>query len=394
MATEAAPTSWAQVAQRARRPAAEPSPWLLMERFMADLDGVEGPDRQSKILLDTILELTGAEAVALVPMRPGDPFTTSGARRLDEEQARAIVEVVESGPVSESQYGSQNLTPSVLANLFRGSAVPTPTDLVVIRVGNSRPSWLIALTVSSGRLLNPGAGGIARLAVRALRSRQRAARSSVDLTEALFGIVQGFAAAMDAKDPYTYGHSERVARMASRIGREMKLPQGTVSELYLAGLLHDIGKIGVPEAVLCKPGKLTPEEFVLMQAHPVIGDRILAGIRQLAPVRPGVRSHHEWWNGLGYPDRLSGNAIPLLGRVLAVADTCDAMLSVRHYRPPHDPEEVEQEMVKGRGIQWDPLVVDGFMACREEIYAIRQVGLGASVHAAVNHAVEAAGSDR
>lgn len=360
---------------------------------MTELEGLDQADRQSKLLLDTVLELTGAEAAALVPMQPGDAVTSTGARRLDEDQARAIIDVVESGPISESQYANHNLTPSTLADLFRNNPGLTPTDLIVVRVGKGRPSWLIALTVTPGRLLNPGAGGVARLAVRALRSRQKAVRSANDLTEALFGVVQGFAAAMDAKDPYTYGHSERVARMAARIGRQMRLSEGTVSELYLSGLLHDIGKIGVPEAVLCKPGKLTCEEFTLMQAHPVIGDRILSGIRQLAPVRPGVRSHHEWFNGLGYPDRLVGEKIPLLGRVLAVADTCDAMLSVRHYRPPHDPEDVERELVKGRGTQWDPVVVDGFMACRQDLYAIRQVGLGASVQAAVNHAVEASEAD-
>lgn len=361
---------------------------------MTDLDAIEGGDRQTKLLLDTVLELTGAETVALVPMRAGDAVTAIGARRLEDVQIRRIVEQVENGVSSESQSSSHSFSPSALADLFRGFTGPTPTDLIVVRVGQSRPSWLIGITLTPGRLLNPGAGGVARLAVRALRSRQKAARSANDLTEALFGIVQGFAAAMDAKDPYTYGHSERVARMASRLGRQMRLSEGIVSELYLSGLLHDIGKIGVPEAVLCKPGKLTAEEFVLMQAHPVIGDRILAGIRQLAPVRPGVRSHHEWFNGRGYPDKLAGNAIPLLGRVLAVADTCDAMLSVRHYRPPHDPAEVETELVKGRGSQWDPIVVDAFLACRQDLYAIRQVGLGASVQAAVHHAVEAAETDR
>src|SRR5207253_10543070 len=125
---------------------------------------------------------------------------------------------------------------------------------------------------------------------------------------------------------------ERVARIAVRLGKQMGLGQRPLSDLYLAGLLHDIGKIGTPDAVLLKPGKLTPEETETMREHILIGDRIVADVKPFGHLRAGVRNHHEQFDGKGYPDGLAGRDIPLLARLLAVADSCDAMLSPRRYR--------------------------------------------------------------
>lgn len=383
---------WGQVARTARRsgPLAGPPPWARLERLMADLDAADGRDRQTRALLDAVRDLTGADEAVWVPAGDGPPLAAAGSQLPPADARRVVDRLLEAGSPADSTLATTEFGADALADLFRDQPGPAPTAAVLARVGRSAPAWMAALAFSPDRPLAGDAVGRVRVAARAARGRQQAARAAADLSEALFGVVQGFAAAIDAKDPYTYGHSERVARMATRIGRQMGLPAGTVSNLYLAGLLHDIGKIGVPEAVLRKPGRLTDEEFAQVQAHPVIGDRILAGIRQLAHARPGVRSHHERVDGLGYPDRLAGDAVPLLGRVLAVADTCDAMLSARPYRPPLDPLAVETELARGRGAQWDPAVVDGFFGCRHEIYAIRQTGLGASVYQAVNHAVAAA----
>src|SRR5262249_9320054 len=159
------------------------------------------------------------------------------------------------------------------------------------------------------------------------------------------------------KDPYTWGHSERVGRIAVRIGKQMALPPAVVSDLYLAGLLHDVGKIGIRDSVLQKQGKLNAEEFEHVKQHPLIGDRLVSHVRSLPPLRSGVRNHHERWDGTGYPDGLAGEAIPLQARIIAVADACDAMTSARPYRPGMAPERIDSVMAEGAGLQWDPDVV-------------------------------------
>jgi HD-GYP domain-containing protein (c-di-GMP phosphodiesterase class II) len=367
------------------------SSWASLEKFLADLERADADDLSS-LLLTAILDVTEAEAVALVPAGSGAPVVlTDGSGPRSAEVQTIVARLLE---VSRGKPATGTLEAEALAGIFRGWGGPIPTSAALVPAGRSRPAWVVAMTFTPDRTLTAGAVGAMGLAVRLLRTRQRSLRAAADLSETLLGVVQGFAAAIDAKDPYTYGHSERVARMARLIGSRMGLTGGVVNDLYLAGLLHDIGKIGVPEEVLRKPSQLTPDEFLQIQAHPVIGERILAGIRQLDHIRPGVRSHHERWDGLGYPDGLLGEDIPLLARVLAVADSCDAMLSARPYRLQLGSLNVEAEMVRGSGSQWDPSVVEGFLACRQEVYAIREVGLGASVCAAINHAVEVAGSSR
>ena len=160
---------------------------------------------------------------------------------------------------------------------------------------------------------------------------QNAARYEVQRT-LFMGTVRALSQAIDAKDPYTRGHSDRVAHLALRIGRELGLDQHRQQGLYVAGLVHDVGKIGVPEAVLTKTGQLTDAEFELIKRHPVIGYEILKDIPPMQQMLPGVLYHHEHWDGTGYPDGLAGEDIPLFGRILAVADAFDAMSSDRAYR--------------------------------------------------------------
>src|SRR5439155_8767642 len=151
---------------------------------------------------------------------------------------------------------------------------------------------------------------------------------------------------------------------------QLDMPQAVQSDLYLAGLLHDVGKIGIRDDVLQKPGRLTAEETAHIQEHPVIGDRLVCHIKPLQHLRPGVRNHHERWDGRGYPDGLAGEDIPLQARILAVADSCDAMMSARPYRSALPPVRIDAIMLEGAGSQWDPRVVEAFLACRHELYAI------------------------
>ena len=188
--------------------------------------------------------------------------------------------------------------------------------------------------------------------------------------EFLASVVRALTSAIDAKDPYTCGHSDRVARVAVRLAKELGHDPATLHTLYMAGLLHDIGKIGIDDAVLRKPGKLTNEEFEQIKQHPELGYRILADIRQFASVLPAVLHHHEQWDGRGYPFKLAGDQTPKLARIVAVADAFDAMSSDRPYRKGMEAAKVDEILKAGAGKQWDPEVVAAFFAARADITAM------------------------
>jgi HD-GYP domain-containing protein (c-di-GMP phosphodiesterase class II) len=215
----------------------------------------------------------------------------------------------------------------------------------------------------------------------------RASERYLYIKDVLVGLTRSLTAAIDAKDGYTYGHSERVARAAVELGRELGLRESEQNDMYLAGLLHDIGKIGIRDDVLTKRGILTDDEFKHIQQHPVIGHRILAGLQAIAHLLPGVLYHHERYDGRGYPEGLSGDSIPLLARILAVADSFDAINTSRPYRTAMPPERVDQILREGAGIQWDPMVIDAYFRCRDRLIAIRQHGLGESLRDAIDGAL-------
>jgi putative nucleotidyltransferase with HDIG domain len=178
------------------------------------------------------------------------------------------------------------------------------------------------------------------------------------------GTVRALISAIDAKDQYTCGHSSRVSELAESLARDLGLPDSEVETVRMAGLLHDIGKIGVSDAVLQKPGALNKEEFAEIKKHPELGYRILCGIKQFESILPGVRYHHESWDGRGYPEGLAGEAIPRIARILGVADAFDAMTSTRPYRNGMPIEQVEAIFRQGRGKQWDAEVVDRLLENR------------------------------
>lgn len=186
----------------------------------------------------------------------------------------------------------------------------------------------------------------------------------------LLGIVRAMVSAVDAKDPYTCGHSERVAMVARYLARRLGIPEDQCEHVYLAGLLHDLGKLGVPDAVLRKEGRLTEEELDQIRPHPERGWAILQGLDPLKHLVPGILHHHEQYDGAGYPDGLSGEEIPLIARILAVADSYDAMVSDRPYRKGMPQEKVERILREGSGTQWDPRVIDLFLRNAPEIRAL------------------------
>lgn len=182
-----------------------------------------------------------------------------------------------------------------------------------------------------------------------------------ELEELFLKLVRVMVSALDTKSPWTKGHSERVSLYAEKIAREMKLDEDGLKDIKLAGLLHDIGKIGTYDYLLDKPGRLTSEEFEIVKKHPSQGAEILKGIKQLNSILPFIVHHHEKLDGNGYPNGLTGDIIPLGARILHVADSFDSMTSDRPYRKAPGIEYALSEMEKYKGIQFDHHVVDAFL---------------------------------
>jgi putative nucleotidyltransferase with HDIG domain len=174
--------------------------------------------------------------------------------------------------------------------------------------------------------------------------------------------IRTLAAAIDAKDPYTRGHSERVSAYSLAIAKHLGLGQDQVFRVRIAAILHDVGKLGIRDGILNKPGGLTDEEFTIMRRHAEIGAQIMAPIRTLRDIIPGIRNHHEAWDGSGYPDRLKEQAIPLVARIIGVADTFDAMTTTRPYQKAMSLDYVIAKMRSMSGARFDPDVVEAFLA--------------------------------
>jgi putative nucleotidyltransferase with HDIG domain len=179
-----------------------------------------------------------------------------------------------------------------------------------------------------------------------------------ELERLLLDTIKAIAATIDARDGYTHRHSERVAALTAQLARELGLSEADRETAELAALLHDVGKIAVPDSILNKPGRLTPEEFLEMQKHPLHGAQILGNIQSatVKAVLPGVQYHHEKWDGTGYPEGLKADAIPFLGRLLGVADFYDALTSARAYRAAMPADEAMKLIENGAGTHFDPAV--------------------------------------
>jgi HD-GYP domain-containing protein (c-di-GMP phosphodiesterase class II) len=176
-----------------------------------------------------------------------------------------------------------------------------------------------------------------------------------------FDVLRGLVIAVDAKDRYTKRHSEDVARYAVFLGERLGLDEEMLRTIHLAGLLHDVGKIGIPDVVLRKPSKLTADEYGMFQQHVALGDAIVRDVPNVDVVRAGIRHHHERWDGKGYLEGLEGEAIPLIGRVLAVADAFSAMTTTRPYRKALPIEEALKRLEDAAGTQLQEFLVTAFI---------------------------------
>jgi len=178
--------------------------------------------------------------------------------------------------------------------------------------------------------------------------------------------VEALTKALDMRDIFTSGHSSRVSQTCCRMGAHMGLSEKEVQELRLAAILHDVGKIGISDAILGKPGRLTEQEFFIVKKHPEIGEKIVSGVEYLRGVAPVIRHHHEFYNGKGYPDEIGGDDIELNARIIAVADAFDFLRSDLSFRAPFSVSDTLEKIQGGAGTQFDPAVVDAMVNVMQE----------------------------
>jgi HD-GYP domain-containing protein (c-di-GMP phosphodiesterase class II) len=361
--------------------------------------------RDHQRILQSALQLLNAQSLLWVPVMPGGELARS-ENGLGAPVTAGYVHLSAAGVRDLAHHLSRN--PAALGpdpylcndprNTSWGASWPAIDSLLAFHVQRQGFSaWLIALNkMGKGGARSAGAPSPAPFRtsdaallspfVNMLDMHCRAAGKFDEIRSLLVGLARSMTAAIDAKDAYTAGHSERVARLAVEIGQELGLPDEQLSDAYLAGLLHDVGKIGIREAVLCKPGKFTAEEYDHIKQHVTIGYHILQDLDPIRHLLPGVLYHHERFDGKGYPDGLAGEKIPALPRLLAVADGFDAMNSNRPYRPALPHAQLFAELTRGAGTHWDPEIVAAALRCKDRLVAISQRGLGDSL----GHAVDAA----
>jgi hypothetical protein len=365
------------------RPAEPPPPhdtWEVLERLLHALTDTSNAAQAVRATVEAAREGLGADAAFWYSKASGKAGAVIGPPWLTPEACGPIARrLLEAVPAGREVYAWKDLGPG-------GPAGPAAA---LWACAPKTPGSVIALRFTPGRPFEPADEKAARLAVKMLVGQR--AQAQAGTKQLLLGLVHSLTAVIDAKDAYTAGHSERVARIAVLIAKQMGLG-GQEGDVYLAGLLHDVGKIGVRDAVLQKPGKLTAEEYDEVKQHPVIGDRIVASIKPFDRLRPAVRHHHERWDGAGYPDKLAGEAIPPLARILAVADACDAMMSPRRYRPGLSPLQIDAIFAQESGRQWDPAAVVAFSVIRDQVYPpIYQKGIGESAFHALDKIVDQLG---
>lgn len=269
----------------------------------------------------------------------------------------------------EEHDWSRPLVKNNITGTLLGADFPELDNLIIVSIaeGTHRSGWILSCNLPNGEEFGTIEANLLNSLATILGTHIR----NIDLYEQhadlLIGFVRSLVSTLDARDPYTRGHSERVALIGRRLGEELDLPEEDLHDIYLSGLMHDVGKIGIDDRILRKPGKLTAEEFQKIQEHPMIGYSILKGMKNLHKILPGVRNHHESYNGKGYPDGLAGDEIPLMARILSVADSYDAMGSDRPYRKGLPIAKIEEIFRRGSDEQWDSRVINAYFDARNDI---------------------------
>ena len=333
-------------------------------------------DELATLAVEWLAEVLPAEsfAIQLTPKAgavnaasPAEPtLITCGPCPLANEDLAAIIE----------QFG---MTPGQRPLIVNRGTTQSPSwrwpearELIIVPLaeGENCFGWLVACNHSTGGEFGTVEASLLSSVGAILGIHSGNSELYHQQREFFAGVVRALTSAIDAKDPYTCGHSDRVARVSVRLAEELGCNRKQVDTIYLSGLLHDVGKIGIDDNVLRKPGKLTEAEYEHIKTHAEIGFKILKDIQQLDDVLPVVLHHHEQWDGKGYPHGLAGDSIPQLARIVAVADSFDAMGSDRPYRKGMGEEKLDAILRDGAGKQWDAAVVEAFFRARA---AIREI---------------------
>ncbi len=333
-----------------------------------------------RLLRRTVSLPTGVQRVDLYSRAGVLRFSTSSAPKVGRRRSSAgLRDVLRDGAPSAVVVSPPGHAPTFVRawaplRTERGrtvgvAEVALSRSLVTDTVADSvRTIWIAVVIVFAALWL--ALAGLARGASLRLQTQNEAlAERSHDLLESsreleatLLETIETLNAAVEARDPYTAGHSQRVRRVSLAIGRELRLPVRQLGSLATAALFHDIGKIGMPDSILTKPGTLDRSEAAIMRGHVDRGAEIVARITSLKDSVPAIHHHHERWDGLGYPDRLSGRDIPLEAAIIAIADAWDAMTTDRPYAVALDVDEAMLQIHAGRGKQFNPAVVDAFLS--------------------------------
>jgi HD-GYP domain-containing protein (c-di-GMP phosphodiesterase class II) len=357
---------------------------LTFDQLLRRLRFHREPVKNQRRILQTAAAMLKIQALAWVPQQAESAIVLVGDPLLSPWDYRQLVAQLAQSP--EAKNGL------LLWNQIKDKAFcarfPQINNLMAFSFAEpGSAGWVIALNKQDASPFRRSDAALLTPFMGLLELHMRSWARYTEVKELLVGLTRSLTAAIDAKDSYTFGHSERVARIAVELGRELELAEDEVSDIYLAGLLHDIGKIGIRDSVLCKKEALTPEEYDHIKEHVLIGYRILSDLNPIRHLLPGVLYHHERFDGKGYPEGLKGEAIPLLARILAVADGYDAMSTARPYRMAMPGKQVEQILQDGAGTQWDQKLIEVFMRCRKKIHAIRQRGVGESLRSALDGAL-------
>lgn len=337
--------------------------------LIQDLAQYLRPDVDPLTLAEAVMErvrLISESNLSALCMRRGNTtdYQVSGEWGLSGEEIESLVREIQ-GDRSPQIIVRNHIQSSSLRFKY-----PTVHSLVAVPLFENEeiPSWLILANPADGRELGTEEANMVKSIGGVLSAHAQVVELFRRREEMVLSFIRSLVTTLDAKDSYTRGHSERVAMVAQRIAIEMNLSREEAEAIYQSGLLHDIGKIGVDDAVLHKQAALSPIEFRKIAKHPEIGHTIISELKNLSHILPGILHHHERYDGRGYPNKLAGVEIPLMARILAVADAFDAMGSDRPYRKGLGREEIEQVLLKGAGNQWDPDVVQSFLSARFEIY--------------------------
>lgn len=341
----------------------------------------------------TLREVLQAEAVVLVS-GPPRPFTPEAATErlefaawvgkpvMDLDRCREFVAGIISG--ARNHPFVWNFGTTLKESPFKVAQEVRSCILAEVRDGSRQFGWILVLNRvpppyeirdgHTGEIATMGCDEFGSVEATLVTSAARLLATHAtnvglfrDQRDFTIGVIRSMINVVDARDRYTSGHSDRVALSARFLADRLGLSLPDQEQIYLAGLLHDVGKVGIPDEVLLKPGKLTPDEFAIIQQHPQRGVDILKHIKQLRPMLPGVLYHHESWDGTGYPHGLAGDSIPLMARVIAVADAFDAMTTCRPYRCARTVENAADVLRHGSGGQWDPRIVPVFLEHLDDI---------------------------